>query len=226
MRLVLQYTFWGLGLVLQVLVLQALLRGAWRRHVALFGYSIVLFLTTIFEVAAYTGVRTGAAPLAHSWRVYYWVDDLILQSLIFCVVISLIYKSSRQTASGVVFRRWLVGLAPLVFVLSLVWHRGPFLDLSAWMTLVARDLSFSAAILDLLLWSILISSKKKDPELLMLSGALGIQFTGEAIGQSIRQLAIAGKHEGMALAGSVLVVTAGLICLYIWYQTFSRRFAP
>ena len=51
-------------------------------------------------------------------------------------------------------------------------------DLSGWMTLVSRDLSFSAVILDLLLWMLLIAARRKDRQLLMLSGALGIQTHG------------------------------------------------
>jgi hypothetical protein len=77
-------------------------------------------------------------------------------------------------------------------------------------------------ILDLLLWSILVASKKKDRQLLMLSGGLGIQFTGDAIGQSLRQLAIAHRSSAMALAGGLLAIVAGLVCLYVWWRTFSR----
>jgi hypothetical protein len=93
-------------------------------------------------------------------------------------------------------------------------------DLSGWMTLISRDLSFAAVILDLVLWMLLIASRRKDRQLLMLSGALGIQFTGAAIGQSVRQVARGARNLPLAVAGSMLVVVSNLICLYVWWQAF------
>jgi hypothetical protein len=225
MRLILQYIFWTLGLGLQVVLINALLRGSWRRQPLIFVYCIALFLTTTLEVATSTMARSGARALARSWRVYYWIDDAILQTLIFCVVISLLYQATRKSGTGTVLRRALIAGAVLIWIFSFLWHRGPWQDLSAWMTLISRDLSFAAVILDLLLWSTLIAFKKKETELLMLSGGLGIEFTGSAIGQSVRQLAQSGRHANAELAGSVLVVVSSLMCLYVWWQTF-RRYSP
>ncbi len=225
MRLILQYLFWSLGLGLQVLVINALLRGPWRKQPLIFFYCIALFLTTTLEVATSMAARTGAHTLARSWRVYYWIDGAILQTLVFCVVISLIYQATRKAGTGPSLRRALVIGAVLIWIISFVWHRGSWHALSSWMTLISRDLSFAAVILDLLLWSTLIARKKKDLELLMLSGGLGIEFTGSAIGQSVRQLAQSGRHANVALAGSTLVVVSSLMCLYIWWQAF-RRMSP
>lgn len=224
MRLAFQYILWAVGLSLQVLVIRALLRGFYKRFSLLLAYAVTLFLTTVVEVAAYTAQTTGARAMARSWRYYYWVNDAVLQALIYSVVISLIYKAMARADTRAVIRRWLVAGAFVVFVAIFLVHRGPMRDLTAWMTLVSRDLSFAAVILDLLLWSKLIASRKKDHQLLMLSGGLGIQFTGSALGQSIRQLALGamGRNYAFALAGGVLMVLANFVCLYVWWQTFRR----
>jgi len=93
-------------------------------------------------------------------------------------------------------------------------------NLNVWMTVLSRDLSFGSAVLDLLLWFLLIAQPKKDPLLLLLSGGLGIQFTGAAIGQSLRQLS---PHT--EVAGNLILVLSDLVCLYVWWQTFRRRAA-
>jgi hypothetical protein len=81
------------------------------------------------------------------------------------------------------------------------------------MTLWTRDLNFSSAVLDLALWALLIGSKYKETQLLLLSGALGIQFTGEAIGQSLRHL-----FPWDLSPGDVMTLLANLACLWIWWQ--------
>ena len=218
----LQYALWAIGMALEVLAISALLRGAYKRFPLLFAYCVTLFLTTVVEVASYTAAYSGARELADKWKYYYWVNDALLQALVFAVVISLIYRAVGRGRRAM--RVLLVAGALLIFGVSFLAHRGPMSDLSGWMTLVSRDLSFAAVILDLLLWMLLIAARRKDRQLLMLSGALGIQFTGAAIGQSVRQLARGARNFPLAVAGSMLVVVSNLVCLYVWWQAF--RDAP
>jgi hypothetical protein len=88
------------------------------------------------------------------------------------------------------------------------------------MTPWTRDLNFCSAILDLALWALLIAAREKDQCLLLLSGGLGIKFTGEAVGTSIRQLALRTRSRTLSLSGGVLMLLANLIFLYIWWQAF------
>ena len=67
------------------------------------------------------------------------------------------------------------------------------------------------------------ASRKSDRRLLLISGALGIQFTGEAIGEAIRSLSIPSMAKAIALTGSVVGMLADLACLYLWWQTFRSR---
>jgi hypothetical protein len=97
------------------------------------------------------------------------------------------------------------------------------------MTPWTRDLYFGSAVLDLGLWTLLIASREKDRLLLLLSGALGIQFTGEAIGGSVRYLAVTiygrtAPAVSLIMAANVLMMAANLGCMYIWWRAF--REAP
>jgi len=88
------------------------------------------------------------------------------------------------------------------------------------MTKVSRDLMFGSVGLTLLLWSTLIASKKKDHQLLMITGGLGLQFTLEAIGQSLRQLS---RHRpNILLAANILLSVAHLMRLYVWREAFRQ----
>ena len=85
------------------------------------------------------------------------------------------------------------------------------------MTPWTRDLNFGAAILDMGLWALLIGSQRKDRKLLLVTGALGIQFTGAAIGQALREMSSASSV--VTIAGDFVVLT-NLARLYIWWQAF------
>jgi hypothetical protein len=61
----------------------------------------------------------------------------------------------------------------------------------------------------------LISRPKRDWRLLMVSGALGIQFTAGAIGQALRDIS-----HATVLFTSVFIMCANIACLYIWRQAF------
>jgi hypothetical protein len=152
--------------------------------------------------------------------VYYWADDAVLQALTFCVVISLVLSAMDSARARQSARRWLIIGAILVFAVLFGVHAGPLQKLSLWMTLVSRDLSFAAMFLDLILWLVLIASPKKDQEVLLLTAGLGIQFTGAAIGQSLRQLALSRRIAWLAITGNIILVLSFFICMYVWWQTF------
>jgi len=211
---VLGYLF---AIPLGVLTIRALLRGEYRHYPILLLYLVVDLLTSVLEIL------TRALPIAESREArrtfiwIYWIDERIIQFLLFLLVLSLVYRSSAHLRT----RRALVFLLVCFSVLyaggSLLWHRDPHLTVSRWMTPWTRDMNFAAAILDLGLWALLISRPKRDWRLLMVSGALGIQFTGGAIGQSLRDL----SHEAVLLS-SLLIVASNVACLYIWWQVFRK----
>lgn len=211
----LQWTLWIIGISLQVLVITSLLRGPYRRFPFVLAYSVTLFLTSVVEIASM--IDTAGFATSASAR-YYWVNDLILTSLTYCVVISLIYGAlspERRARTG----RWLIGGAALIALISATAHRDD-VYMSLERTKLSRDLNFMAAAMDMLLWLILIASRRNDRELLMVSGGLGIQFTGAAIGHSLRQLS---QGSPLAIfAGGLIVVLTHLIMLFVWWQAFRK----
>ena len=49
----------------------------------------------------------------------------------------------------------------------------------------------------------------------MVSGGMGIQMAGKAIGHSLRQLS-----RSAMMPGDLVIVLSHLLCLYIWWQAF------
>ena len=199
----------AVGLVLQVLLIAAMLRGAYRLYRVLFVYAVVLLMTTSIEATAVFGSGYAAGLAA-----YYWVGDSIRQTLLYVVVISLILSASDQSAKRASIGRLLIAGSLLFAVLSLYFTYNRGLDF--WMTRFSRNLGFLAVILNLILWAALLKHRRPDPTLLLVSGGMGIQMAGKAIGHSLRQLRLT------VTTGDLVIVLSHLLCLYIWWQAFRK----
>jgi hypothetical protein len=222
MRFVMQVLGWGLGLPLEILVIIALLRGGYRRYPIVFSYVLALFVSTLVDIPfqLQSFLTPDAAVIRLGARVY-WIHEWILETLIFMAVLSLIDLATASSRSRRAMRVALAGGALLFAGLDLWIHYRPEpVKFGVWMTPWTRDLSVCATVLDLGLWMILIASRKRDGALLLICGALGMQFSAEAIGKAMVQLSQAHRSSALALTGAVVAVAGNLICLYVWWQTF------
>lgn len=226
------YFFWamaGIAAVLQILLIRAFLRNqSFKKFPLLFLFVIVLFLTNVADASAFTGLDQWTEVS----RRYFWFNEAIRQSIMFAVVISLVTRALSDSAMAWL-RKWLLGGAILFAALSVVLSSRPNLD--TWMTTIIRNLSFCAVVLNFALWLALIRKKQLDRQLFLVSGGLGLQMAGDAIGYSLRQIGIhewlqaLGHSESSGLsksaliyAGNVLAVLAHPLCLYVWWRAFRK----
>src|SRR5438270_13214132 len=84
------------GLLLEVLVIHAMRQGAYRRYPFLFLYVIADFLTTVLEIQPSLARDAGTREAQHRWSLIYWIDEQIIQALLFLLVISLVYRAIAQ----------------------------------------------------------------------------------------------------------------------------------
>jgi hypothetical protein len=139
---------------------------------------------------------------------------------------SLIYQATSKLRARRIVRVSLIAGAILFAGISFLIHWNPALNTGSFMTPWTRDLNFCSAILDMALWALLIAAREKDHRLLLLSGGLGIQFTGGAMGRSIGQLALRTRSRALFLSGGVVTLLADLVFLYIWWQALRTEPAP
>jgi hypothetical protein len=215
----------GLSVALQVLLLNVLRRGVYKEYSFVFAYSIVLFITTLADGAVNFNLvsisRAAGATL-------FYQNDAVREFLLLAVVISLIDRALKDSPIRTRVRFLLIVAAVAVTFLSFELHssntalagkseRTRFILL---MTSVTRDVSFGSMGLTFVLWLMLIGTKKRDSQLLIVTGGLGLQFAGEAIGQSLRQLSRA--HDAALLIGNLVAGVTHLLRLYVWYNAFRK----
>src|SRR5436853_7178114 len=92
----LQWAFWVVGVGLQVLLIVALAQGPRREFPALFAYILCLLGTTATDIIAFRlfGKRSP------TYITSYWMSELVRQSALFAVVVSLalqVIPMSRRT---------------------------------------------------------------------------------------------------------------------------------
>ena len=224
MRFAIQLCGLVIGLPLQLLLIGTLLRGGYRRYPFLFAYVVGDFMTTVVEVPSAVGYYRGSQWAAFAFPAVHWFNVVVMQVLVYAVVMSLIYQATGALRARRIVRASLIAGAMLFAGISFLIHWNPALNRGSFMTPWIRDLNFCSSVLDLALWALLIAAREKDHRLLLLSGGLGIQFAGEAMGTSILQLALRTRSRAMSLTGSVMMLLADLLFLYIWWQAL--RTAP
>ncbi len=204
----------------EIVLITRLLRGDWLKFPLVFAFATAEFLLAVAQLPTIWAITFHATPASLSWsaRVYQW-GELFMEFFTFVLVISLIFRASAFLQSRGVMRVACV-LGAVLFVGISFWaHYGPHLRVGLWMAPWTRDLNLGTSILDIALWSLLLAQRRESNRLLLLSGALGIQFAGSAIGHSMRSMAT-HYHAWPAMAGGKVVVIAGIIRVYIWARAF------
>lgn len=191
--------------VILVLIISGLLRGSYKDFPFLFGYLLAVLLGSVAGSASYFDPALRLEYVRH-----YWIAETVQEILVFCLVISLIHRTVKGRGRR---RLWFV-LGLIVIAVS-AFQGMPKGNFNRWMTELSRNLSFCAVLLNLILWMALIRHKPEDHRLLLISGGLGVQMAGKAIGHSLRQMA-----RSLIIPGNLLIVLSHLLCLYIWWQAF------
>jgi hypothetical protein len=227
MDLAIQLGSYLLWFPLEILTISAIIRTGIRRYPLVFSYMVVTLLIAIAEIPVAYEYYHSHRRVQYSWYLLlHSIGDGLTYTLILAVVISLIYRASEHLPQRRVFRRALVLVGLLVVVTSFFIHYDKHAAaIGIWMIPWTRDLNFCAAILDLILWALLLALRTKDHRLLLLTGGMGIMFTGEAIGHAVRNLAIRNRSHNIVMLAHVLTLLADLIFMYVWWQTFRKEAA-
>lgn len=210
------WALWAIGAGLQFVLVYILLQQRYfRTYPYLFADVLTLLVTGGIDFAFRLLTPTFSSPANVGVAItYYWLNDCIRQFALFLVVISLLFQAIEQGEQGRNLRKWLTVAVLLVAVGSAFVFRKE--HMSTWLTQVIRNVSFSVVFLNLVLWAALIRRAKPDRLLLMLVGGIGLQMTGESMGQALRSSPIRHSFHAVVSIGNVILVLSHLLCLAIW----------
>src|SRR5438874_961900 len=222
MKFAIQVSALLIGLPLQVLIVAALVRGGYRRFPWIFVYALFDFLTTVMLVPPAVDYARGFRRTTNTLPALYWPIEILMQILVILVVMSLIYQATEKSASRRIIRGTMIAAIFAVAGASFLLVYNSDLSVGVWLTPWLRNMNFTAAVLDLGLWALLIAQRQRDNQVLMLSGGLGIQFTGESIGASVQQFALQSRSHAISVTGSAISTVASVVFLYFWWQALRQ----
>ena len=192
------------GALALISVLVFLLRGPSRKFWALIVYVAWELLSNLslnsFDLlynAATPGASNTSAEVMRLYFRLYWTNDVIVDLLRFLLVIWLTYRATsggpKRTSIGRMLSGIVVVALTLPFLLFPMFPQGPKpWPEASWFNSSSELLNFGAAIMNLVLWGVLLADRKRDPQLTVVSVGLGVVVTGAAISYGLRHLIPAG----------------------------------
>jgi hypothetical protein len=199
------------SILLQCVLVVLLVLSFARRYSILLVYSLAYLSATMMGeiILRRDGVRSAA------YRTFYWRGEVGLDLLLFLTVIILIYQALEGSAARSRAGILLAAVVALALLLPFVVLQSRIFS-NRWFDGASQILNFSAALLNLCLWTALLLTKKRDPRLLGVSLGVGITVTGAAIGYGLLQL-IASGHGLINLFSPIAHVTG----LVLWCRAFA-----
>lgn len=205
---------------LQVVFIVFLLRGFLRKYFILFLYCLTQLSATLAGeiLLRRDGWQSGA------YRNFYWSAEVALDLLLFLTVILLTYRALEGSPLRPKMGNVLSGVVVAAVLLPFAVFRDDVFG-DHWFNKTSQMLTFGGAILNLALWTALLTSKKRDPRMLTVSIGLGVYVTGAAISYGIRQLFRDGEQLPVDLFASAMHVLG----MFIWCWAFrpaAQKSAP
>jgi hypothetical protein len=177
----LSYVFPTVTILLQLTLIALLAKGPLRRYPVLFLYSVTYIGVIVLE-----GLTLSQAGLGSGlYRNLYWSSDLVLDFLLFLMVITLTYRIVGRNPLLRPFGRMLFLVVAAAIALPFILFH-PFFQLG-WFRHTSQLLSLGAAVMTLLLWTAIIGTRDRDPQLMLVSAGLGVAVTGVAIAYGLLQ---------------------------------------
>ena len=209
-----------ISLALQALLVYFLLRSSFRKYFIILLYSSVYLLTSFLEVLVLR--RFGKTSPQYSQ--VYWTNEIILDILLLLMVILLTYRATEGSPLRAAAAKLLTIVVVVAAVLPFLIASRPYFSLR-WFRVTAQILNFAGAVMNLALWTALIGSKSKDPQLLTVSAGLGVAVTGQAVYYGLRLITAGPLVRGISDALNVLTYMAG-VAIWCWAFRPSQRAQP
>ena len=210
--------------LLQLVLLYLLIRGPFRRYFLIFAYCLAQTAQTVIDglVLRQYGVSSS------QYKTVFWTDAIVVDLLLLLIVIVLTKQAAEGSPLGSKMIRLLGIVSVIIVALPFVVLKGP-LFYTRWFNGTDQILNFGAAIMNLGLWTALLGSKKRDPQLLTVTAGLGARVAATAVLLGLRQITTSGggARETADIAARLSIVAGTLIwCWAFRPATRPKKVAP
>jgi hypothetical protein len=216
------------GMALQVFVVLFLFFGSFRKYALLLTYCIVQLAATVAEILLSHEGGREAGRMSPLFIKVYWTDEIVVDSLLFLLVIVLTYRALEGKPQRAAIGKVLAGVVAIAALAPFVVFYGRPLFKTSWFNGTSQFLNFGAALMNLALWTAMLSNKRRDAQLLAVSAGLGVLVTGAALGYGLRQFTMKGgsARDLANLFKSLTYVTSMLIWCWAFRPAARKAGTP
>ena len=169
------------SVILQLGVIAFLLQGAFRKYPLVLAYSLARLITSVLEVV----IRQKLGNQTAFFRQVYYSDRVILNLMLFAMVTTIIFGLLEGKPQRSIIGKALMGIVAAVLVLPFIVLSRPFT--THWLNAMSQFLYFGSGIMTMVLWTVLMSSRPRDSQLLKFTLGLGVAMTGAAVAFGLHQ---------------------------------------
>ncbi len=169
------------SVILQLGVIAFLLQGAFRKYPLVLAYSLTRLITSVLEVV----IRQKLGKQTAFFRQVYYSDRVILNLMLFAMVTAIIFGLLEGKPQRSIIGKALMGIVAAVLILPFLVLSRPFT--THWLDAMSQFLYFGSGIMTMVLWTVLMRSTPRDPQLLKFTLGLGVAMTGAAVAFGLHQ---------------------------------------
>ncbi|MEP6962271.1 MAG: hypothetical protein ABI995_09335 [Acidobacteriota bacterium] len=210
----------GAGFALEAVTIVLLLRGPVSRYLPVLLYLITLISVDVAQGLIYmsNGIRSSA------YFSIFWGGQHLTDFLHLLVVLGLTSRALIDSPQRPKALKFLSAILLAVLVLPfLLFDSRPFG--SQWNHSVSQLMNFGAGIMNLGLWTAILMSKKRDPQLLKVSAGLGLGVAGAAMTIGLRQFGSQGNLFQTLTDSLHMILQIASVGIWAWAFWPARRTA-
>jgi hypothetical protein len=214
-----------LALLLQGFLLSRFLDSRNRNYPLAIVYSALLFSLTVIAILWQNGVKLLTHLLPAGTYTYVLSGMEVLMHIVLLILMLQLINDTHRERAIPTARTWiLAGLAGLTFATSMYWVSD--LISGARFNRVRQVMSFFMVLMNLYWWTLLLGSKKVSRRIMLLSTGIGLQMTGQVIGDGVLSFIQATDQYGIIILSFLIMFVTHYCSLGVWYEAFNPKNAP
>lgn len=214
------------ALLFQARVMSRFLDARNRDYPLAILFIVLLFILTaaarLFDTLSYLIPHDSSTSARRIFVLWYYAGELLMHILLVVLMLQLIRKTLQFLEQNTRIIYHLAAVSVVVAVCAYFWFGGRFSPRTMLQT--RQAVSFWMVLLNLYWWTLLLRKRQLDRRVLLLSAGIGLQMTGQVIGDGIGALA-GSKEVWISILSAVVMYATHFAYLYTWFNAFHPSYA-
>lgn len=214
-----------LAVILQAFLLSRFLDPRNRNYPLAILYSVLLLSLTTIAILWQNGLAWLIRLLPQDANTLVQSSMEAVMHVVLLILMLQLINDTHKERQLPLARTWiLAGLAGLTIAITLYWVAD--MRAGARFNRVRQVISFFMVLLNLYWWTLLLGSKRVNRRIMLLSTGIGLQMTGQVIGDGVLSYVRRAEDYGTIILSLLIMFLTHFCSLGAWYEAFNPKNAP